>query len=70
MASQDQGNIDMEQPKTAQVSDGEVELESVSGGEVKQTGEAYIPYVGTFLWFDNGCMSFMSEDLGVTHYCG
>ena len=47
----------------------EAEIESVSGGKVKQIGEAYIPFVGTILWFDNGCASFMSEDLAVTHYC-
>lgn len=45
------------------------EIESVSGGKVKQTGEAYIPFVGTILWFDNGCASFMAEDFTVTHYC-
>ena len=45
------------------------EIEDVSGGKVKQIGEAYIPFVGTILWFDNGCASFMSEDLAVTHYC-
>ena len=47
----------------------DAEIETVSGGKVKQIGEAYIPYVGTILWFDNGCASFMSEDLAVTHYC-
>jgi hypothetical protein len=47
----------------------EAEIESVSGGKVKQTGEAYIPFVGTILWFDNGCASFMAEDWTVTHYC-
>ena len=48
----------------------DAEIETVSGGKVKQTAEAYIPFVGTFLWFDNGCVSFMAEDFGVTHYCG
>ena len=47
----------------------DAEIEDVSGGKVKQIGEAYIPFVGTILWFDNGCASFMSEDLAVTHYC-
>ncbi len=47
----------------------DAEIENVSGGKVKQIGEAYIPFVGTILWFDNGCASFMSEDLAVTHYC-
>ena len=40
----------------------EAEIETVSGGEVKITGEAYIPFVGTFLWFSNGGLSFMGDD--------
>ena len=40
----------------------DAEIETVSGGEVKITGEAYIPFVGTFLWFDNGGLSFMGDD--------
>jgi hypothetical protein len=43
------------------------EIDSVSGA-VKKTAEFYIPYVGTFLFFDNGGASFMSEDLAVTHF--
>jgi hypothetical protein len=41
---------------------GDSEIETVSGGEVKITGQAYIPFVGTFLWFDNGGLSFMGDD--------
>jgi hypothetical protein len=40
----------------------DAEIETVSGGEVKITGEAYIPFVGTFLWFSNGGLSFMGDD--------
>jgi hypothetical protein len=43
------------------------EIEHVSGGEVKITGEAYIPFVGTFLWFSNGGLSFLAEDWTVIH---
>ena len=41
----------------------DAEIETVSGGEVKMTGQAYIPFVGTFMWFDNGGLSFMGDDL-------
>ena len=41
----------------------DVEIETVCGGEVKMTGQAYIPFVGTFMWFDNGGLSFMGDDL-------
>jgi hypothetical protein len=47
----------------------EAEIESVSGGEVKLKAEAHIPFVGTIMWFDNGCASFLAEDWTVTHYC-
>ena len=45
----------------------EAEIETVSGGEVKITGEAYIPFAGTFLWFSNGGLSFLADDWTVTH---
>jgi hypothetical protein len=41
----------------------DVETDLVSGGKVKITGEAYIPFVGTFIWFDNGGLSYMGDDL-------
>ena len=43
------------------------ETETVSGGKVKVTGEAYIPFMGTFIWFDNRTLSFMGDDLRVTN---